>query len=123
MKKASICLRCGSHRIVKNGKIGEAQKFKCNECGYQFLTEKSNYKELDLKLLAILLYLKGFSVSFIAKILKVSSPAVLKWIKAFEKHYKTKLIAKRVKKLSLKKRRFIDTLTLKINDSSFDLHI
>ena len=45
---------------------------------------------LAVKLLAVTLYVHGLSMDAIAKLLQVSTPAVLKWIRTFAETHCTK---------------------------------
>jgi len=83
-KKMDItCKSCGSTKCVKNGKVREAQRFKCKECGLAFvLGDKRQKVSPQAKALAVLLYGSGKSgYGFIAKLFNVSRATVLKWIK------------------------------------------
>ena len=81
------CMKCGSEERIKFGKIGGAQRYKCRGCGYQYTRETGRGKPLKVRLTAVLLYLHGLSMNAIAKLVGVSTPAVLKWIREFaEKH-------------------------------------
>jgi transposase len=78
-----VCKKCSSEQYVKNGITREKQRFKCKYCGYNFVHGDLREKvSPGGKALAILLYGRGkASYSFIAKLLKVSPAAVMKWIK------------------------------------------
>jgi transposase-like protein len=77
------CKNCGSTNYMKNGKIREKQRYKCKECGYNFVIGDEREKvKPEGKALAILLYSTGkASYGFIAKLFNVSRTAVLKWIR------------------------------------------
>jgi transposase len=78
-----ICKKCGSDQYVKNGIARAKQRYKCKCCGFNFVVGDQREKvSIEGKALAILLYGRGkASYGFIAKLLKVSSVAVMKWIK------------------------------------------
>lgn len=78
-----ICKKCGSEHSVKNGIVRSKQRYKCKLCNFNFVVGYQREKiSSEGKALAILLYGRGkASYGFIAKLLKVSSVAVMKWIK------------------------------------------
>ena len=78
-----ICKKCGYEHCVKNGKVRDVQRFKCKFCGCNFISgDKREKITPEGRALAILLYGRGkASYGFIAKLLKISSVAVMKLIK------------------------------------------
>jgi transposase len=78
-----ICKKCGSDQYVKNGTVRAKQRYKCKCCGFNFVIGDQREKvSSEGKALAILMYGRGkASYGFIAKLFKVSSVAVMKWIK------------------------------------------
>lgn len=79
----TICPRCQSAATVKNGSVKGAPKRQCKACGYQFTRDIPRGLPLARKMTAVLLYLHGLSMNATAKLLGVSTPAVLQWIRAF----------------------------------------
>jgi transposase len=78
-----ICKRCQSTRYVKSGHTRGLQRYKCKECGCQFTDTKRRGIHPALKSFAIVLYAYcGVSMGKIARLYKVSTVAVLKWIRA-----------------------------------------
>ena len=77
------CPKCNSFETVKNGFICNRQRYKCKGCGYQFTRTTLRGRPMRDKLFAIVLYMHGLSLNAIAKIFKVSAPAVLKWVRKF----------------------------------------
>ena len=77
------CPKCGSTEVVKNGKAVGKQRHKCRNCQYQFTRTEKRGKPQSVINTAIILYLFGLSMNAIAKLLKVSTPAVLYWIRTF----------------------------------------
>jgi transposase len=77
------CKKCSSEKCVKNGKVRHQQRYKCKECGCNFIIgDKREKLSSSARALAILLYGRGkASYGFIAKLLKISSVAVMKLIK------------------------------------------
>ena len=75
------CPRCGHDQTVSNGSVRGVPKRRCLACHYQFTRPDRVGKPLSVKLLAVSLYLHGISMNAIAKMVGVSTPAVLKWIR------------------------------------------
>ena len=77
------CKKCRSARFVKNGFARSHQRYKCKDCGCQFTDTPPPGVDPALKSLAIVLYgMCGVSMNKIAKMVGVSTPAVLKWVRA-----------------------------------------
>ena len=77
------CKRCGSTHCVRNGKVRGKQRYKCKECGFNFV-EGDNRQKIGAvgRALAILLYGSGnVSYGFIARLFGVSRTTVLRWIR------------------------------------------
>lgn len=68
---------------MKNGFIQGRQRFKCKACGFQYTLPGRRGRQPTEKALAVLLYLHGMSLAAIARMLRVSSPAVWKWVRTF----------------------------------------
>ena len=81
------CKKCQSEDYVKSGHVRGLQRFRCKDCGCQFTDTKARGESPLLKQLSIVLYAHhGVSMGGIARLFKVSTVAVLKWIrKAAEK--------------------------------------
>jgi transposase-like protein len=79
----NMCKRCGSDHYIMNGKVRSQQRYKCKNCGCNFVFgDKREKLSLAARALAILLYGRGkASYGFIAKLLKISPVAVMKLIK------------------------------------------
>ncbi len=77
------CKKCQSQGCVKSGHIRGHQRYKCKGCGCQFTQTKRRGVDPGLKSLSIVLYAYcGLSMGKIARLMKVSTVAVLKWVKA-----------------------------------------
>ena len=85
MNKNPTCPRRKAEEVVKNGKIKEKQRFKCKKCSFQFTRLTHRGRPASEKALAVQLYALGLSMRAIGKLLKVSTTAVLKWIRNFAK--------------------------------------
>ena len=77
------CRKCGLEAFVKNGFMGGAQRYKRKRCGFQFTRKTPHGKPMKNKILALVLYLSGLSMSAIGKIINVSSQSVMRWIRMF----------------------------------------
>lgn len=77
------CLKCGNDKSVKNGHLRGQQRYRCKQCGYQFTRETPRGTDIQTKSLSVTLYVYGLSFRSIARLLKVSPAAVLKWVRAF----------------------------------------
>jgi len=76
------CKHCESTHYVKAGKIRGKQRYQCKNCCRHFTDTPSPGKPLAMKALAVLLYAVGnASLGMIARLLKVSNVAVLKWVR------------------------------------------
>ena len=73
------CFKC-QNRCVKNGFQSGKQRYKCTHCGYQFVAERSRKPEW-MKALAVKLYQSRMTIRGIAKLLEVSPPTVLIWLR------------------------------------------
>ena len=78
-----VCPKCSFERSVKNGIHLGRQRYRCKQCGFQFTRDTPRGRPAQEKALAILLYTMGLSLNAIARLLKVSTPAVLRWVKLF----------------------------------------
>jgi len=77
------CKKCHSERYVKSGHTRDHQRYKCKDCGCQFTETKRRGVHPALKSFAIVLYAYcGVSMGKIARLYRISTVAVLKWIKA-----------------------------------------
>ena len=77
-----ICPRCGSDKIVKNGRIHNGKpKFKCNSCGRQFIENPQNQPILDsTKQIIDKLLLERISLAGICRTMGVSE----KWLSNYK---------------------------------------
>jgi transposase len=77
-----FCTKCGSES-VKSGFVKGEQKYRCKKCRRQFVPTRQHGKTQTQKLTATLLYINGLSLRTIARLLQVSAPAILKWVKQY----------------------------------------
>ena len=77
------CKKCGSEQHVKAGLVNGEQRYKCKDCGCQFVPTRQHGKPLIVKSTAVLLYSLGLSMRTIALLFKVSPRSVLVWIRNY----------------------------------------
>jgi len=77
------CKKCGSKNIIKAGFVKGEQRYKCKECGCQFVPTRHKGKSKEVKLTAVLLYINGLSLRTIGKLFNVSGVAVLNWVRKY----------------------------------------
>jgi len=76
------CPKCNSENHVKDGIVKGKQRYYCKECKYRYTVDYRG-KPLEIKRMALHLYLEGLGFRSIGRLMKVSNVTVLKWIKAF----------------------------------------
>ena len=79
--QTNSCPRCGHDHVVKNGVVLGKPRSKCRGCGYQFTRRDKRGQPLRVVHTAVMLYLFGLSMNAIARLLGVSTPAVLYWVR------------------------------------------
>lgn len=79
------CKKCESKNSVKAGFVKGEQRYKCKECGCQFVPTKNRGRPLKDKILAVWLYCHGLSMRTIAKFFRVNVRSVFVWVKKFAK--------------------------------------
>ena len=78
-----VCKKCELKQFVKAGFVRGLQRYKCRACACQFTATKRRGIHPALKAFALVLYAYcGVSMGKIARLFKVSTVAVLKWIRA-----------------------------------------
>ena len=77
------CKKCGSEQSVKAGFIKGQQRYKCKDCGCQYVPTRQRGKSENEKLTAVWLYSHGLSLRTIAKFFKVNVRSVFVWVKNF----------------------------------------
>ena len=84
----SVCPKCQATQTVKNGRHLGRQRYRCKGCGFQFTRSTPRGRPASEKAMAITLYTLGLSLNSIARLFKVTAPAVLRWVRTFaEKTY------------------------------------
>lgn len=79
-----FCKICGSVEAKKNGFVSGFQRYKCKQCGHQYIKMTDRGKPTEEKLRALTLYSFGVSKNFIAHILNVTAPSIGRWIEHFK---------------------------------------
>ena len=75
------CLKCGCEGAYKYGHMKGYQRYRCKNCGYQFTKITPRGKPEKDKILALILYLSGLSMSATGRILEVTAQSVMRWIR------------------------------------------
>lgn len=76
------CPKCKCEKYRKDGIVRNLQRYKCKECNYHYTVEKkSDIKSVEVKRLALELYLEGLGFRSIGRILKISYSTVYQWVK------------------------------------------
>jgi transposase-like protein len=73
------CPKCNSSNHKKNGIVGERQRYKCSDCGYNYTVElKSTAFSTSVKRQALQLYLEGLGFRSIGRFsMKVHEEIIL----------------------------------------------
>jgi len=100
-----VCKKCFSDQYIKNGIVRDKQRYKCKNCGYNFVSGDTRQKiTVEGKALSILLYSSGkASYEFIAKQLKVSPVAIMNLVKRETEGLTKPIVSSSVKKVEFDK--------------------
>jgi insertion element IS1 protein InsB len=85
-----VCPQRQGERLVKHGSAAGKPKKRCKQCGDQFTRTTPRGKPLATKINAVLWYLSGMSMHRMAFLLRVSTQAVLTWIRDLATAYDEK---------------------------------
>ena len=78
------CPRCKSESNVKNGIVRGNQRYKCNDCGYNYTFDYSYFAEKEKKRrFGLSMYLEGLGFHSIGRLLNVSHVTVMNWVKKY----------------------------------------
>jgi hypothetical protein len=83
------CRKCQSENIVKNGIVRDRQRYKCRACGFNFTQQHANGWPSDSKMLIVMNYCLGETISELAKQSGASRVSVLRWIEEVREPLKT----------------------------------
>ena len=97
------CRYCGSEKTHKSGKIRRKQRYKCKDCGKNFLETDGRTKETTIakRALAVMLYtFSKASYNFLAKrIFHCSPTTIMNWIKKASAEVKMPEITNDIKEI------------------------
>jgi len=79
------CPKCKIESPNKNGQHLGKQRWKCKACRFEFTRSEPKGKPYWMKELALRLYQNRMSLNGIAKLLGVSTPSVLSWVRLLAK--------------------------------------
>lgn len=86
------CKNCGSEKKVKNGCPNGRQRYKCKECGKNYVAGDLREKySIDKKMRVVCMYLEGMGIRSIERLEGISNPLIIKWIRKFSKLLRHKL--------------------------------
>ena len=81
-------MKCGGGNSVRTGFVKGEQRYKCKDCGCQFVPTKQRGRPEKDKLLAVWLYLNGLSFRRIARLFKVTHKTIYDWVGTYTReHY------------------------------------
>ena len=78
------CKNCNSEKVVKNGMARQKQRYKCKECGFNFVVgdTRTNDNIIALKALVVLLYSLGKgSYNMLGRIFGRDRSLIYRWVK------------------------------------------
>lgn len=78
------CKECGSEKFIKNGRVRGQQRYRCKECGLNFIEGDKRQKRETVvkKALCVLLYsLSKASFNMLGKLLGHSPSIIYRWVK------------------------------------------
>ena len=79
------CKNCNCEKTIKNGKVRNKQRYKCKNCGLNFVIgdERTNAKIASLKALVVLFYSLGKgSYTMLGKIFNKQPSQIYRWVRA-----------------------------------------
>ena len=78
------CKNCHQNNTIKNGYVRSKQRYKCHNCGYNFVLGDARHKQVTelKKALSIILYSLGkSSFGFLGKLFGVSRTTAYYWVR------------------------------------------
>ena len=78
------CKNCQSEKVIKSGQVRNKQRYKCKECGYNFVIGdgRTSEKIIALKALCVLFYSLGKgSYNMLGKLFNRNRSLVYRWIR------------------------------------------
>jgi transposase-like protein len=83
------CRKCHNEKITKNGIVRDRQRYKCRACGFNFTQQHAKGWPSDSKMLIVMNYCLGESISELAKQSGASRVSVFRWIEEARESLKT----------------------------------
>lgn len=98
-----LCKHCGSSHYVNNGKVRGKQRYKCKDCGCNFIEgDRRGNIRIEAKVLGLIMYGSGkASYGMIARLFNVTRGAVYYWIKSFAKTIPEPVVNTNVQKVQI----------------------
>lgn len=76
------CPKCKNSSYCKDGFAKGIQRYQCKKCKYRYTVEKkADVKSLEVKRMALEMYLEGLGFRAIGRLLKIGYVTVFYWIK------------------------------------------
>jgi transposase-like protein len=76
------CPECKGTEHCKAGFSGGRQRYRCKSCGYHYTVEKkSDVKSVEIRRMALEMYLEGLGFRSIGRLLHISYGTVYQWVR------------------------------------------
>ena len=90
------CKKCGSGSKVKNGYVGTVQRYKCKDCGYNYVKgDKRQKYTIQDRLKVLKLYLENCGIRSIERLTGIHNSQISKWIIESAEELKKELLKAR----------------------------
>lgn len=76
-----VCKRCWCKKIWKNGMMSWLQRYKCQDCWYNYTDTAKRWVSMEIKKKALIYYLEWLWLRSIGRLLWYSYVSVYYWIK------------------------------------------
>ena len=81
------CPKCEGDAYHLNGFVRGLQRYKCKGCGCNFTQRHKHGVPRSRKMLALLLYISGVSMTRTAQIIGVSPTSIVNWVREFGREF------------------------------------
>ncbi len=75
-----LCPKCSNNNAVKNGKVRGQQRYCCRACGFNYAAKYKHRWSHSEKLVNLLLYRSGNTISYAAKVSGATVQTVSRWL-------------------------------------------
>ena len=109
------CSKCGHKDFIKNGFMKNKQRYKCKKCNCNFTEgdkRKEKGKSIEIKKIALNLYIEGMGFRAIERVLKkmgikVSHVSIINWVKK---------LGKEIKNLKTKEKEKVSVVAMELDE-------